>query len=168
MAWLRSLINLYGRYLRLPRNDRRLAVQAALILPLTILGQRLLGFNRCRKFLDGLTSRLPAEPLGDTAGAEEGRSRVRAAVRTSEIVHAIAVLGPFRANCLHRSLTLCCLLRARGIPGDLRVGVTKASGQFEAHAWVEHLGRVLNDRADVAVRFPSFDRPLLPREMALS
>ena len=44
---------------------------------------------------------------------------------------------PFQPNCLEQSLALWWLLRRRGIPADLRIGVRKDAANFEAHAWVE-------------------------------
>jgi len=42
------------------------------------------------------------------------------------------------------------------------IGVRKATGRFEAHAWVELRGVVLNDSADVRERFAAFDRAIRP------
>jgi hypothetical protein len=47
-------------------------------------------------------------------------------------------------------------LRREGIETVLRVGVNRESGTLHAHAWVEYLGRPLNDADDVALRFPPF------------
>ena len=41
--------------------------------------------------------------------------------------------------------------------GQMRIGVRRRLGRLEAHAWVEHLGHVLDDDADVADRFAPFD-----------
>ena len=63
----------------------------------------------------------------------------------------------------HRqSLALWWLLRRQGIASDLRLGMRKDASRFEAHAWVEYLGRVLNDRNDVHRRFAPFDRAIVP------
>jgi hypothetical protein len=62
-------------------------------------------------------------------------------------------------------LTLWWLLRRRGIDGELRIGVRKVAGQFQAHAWLEYCGAVLNDRADVSQRFASFGRSIAPAEV---
>jgi hypothetical protein len=42
----------------------------------------------------------------------------------------------------------------------LRIGVSRPTGQFEAHAWIEFQGTVINDRLDVGQRFSTFDRPV--------
>ncbi len=51
--------------------------------------------------------------------------------------------GPYRATCLRQSLALWLLLRRRGIPAELRIGVRKEGGDLQAHAWVEHQGATL-------------------------
>lgn len=48
-------------------------------------------------------------------------------------------------TCLHRSLALWWLLGRRGIDSRLQVGVRRQGGRFEAHAWVEYGGLVVND-----------------------
>jgi hypothetical protein len=68
----------------------------------------------------------------------------------------------YRATCLPRSLALWWLLRRRGIAADLRIGVRKEGGRFEAHAWTEWRGTVLNDGDDVGERFAVFQRAIKP------
>ena len=76
----------------------------------------------------------------------------------ARVVAIAAGRGPVRATCLRRSILLWWLLRRDGIETVLRVGVNREDGAFNAHAWVEYLGRPVNDTDDVALRFPSFDR----------
>jgi len=46
--------------------------------------------------------------------------------------------------CLSQALAVQVMLARRGYASRLRVGVTRGgAGQVEAHAWVEHEGRVL-------------------------
>jgi hypothetical protein len=61
-----------------------------------------------------------------------------------------------RAWCLQRSVVAACLLRSRGIPAELVIGVRKMP--FLAHAWVELDGVVLNDRAEVQQVFAVMER----------
>lgn len=51
-----------------------------------------------------------------------------------------------RLDCLPRALTIFILLRSRGVPATLRVGVKRYP--FGAHAWVECLGEVLEKATD--------------------
>jgi hypothetical protein len=47
--------------------------------------------------------------------------------------------------CLQRAATIACLLKARGEPAQLVIGVQQIP--FRAHAWVEVDGCVVNDKA---------------------
>jgi hypothetical protein len=51
-------------------------------------------------------------------------------------------------------------MRRGGHSGTLRFGARREHGVFEAHAWVEYRGVVLNDTPDVAERFVVFSEPL--------
>jgi hypothetical protein len=86
--------------------------------------------------------------------------------RETAFALAIAIrVGPWKPRCLLRSLTLVWILKRRGIPSVIRIGVPHGAtpGQesdtvgFSAHAWVEHAGIVLNDRQDVATQLSAFD-----------
>jgi hypothetical protein len=49
-----------------------------------------------------------------------------------------------RATCLTQALSAQVLLARRGYPAELRIGVARDShGAFNAHAWVEHDGRII-------------------------
>lgn len=74
--------------------------------------------------------------------------------------------GLREGNCLERSLALWWLLRRRGLSGQLRIGVRKREGKFEAHAWVEFEETVLNDSEEVHRHYQPFQRDLasLPAE----
>jgi len=79
-----------------------------------------------------------------------------------ETAYALAVAvkyGPWWPRCLLRSLVLGWYLARLGVPFDLRLGVPAGKGgasAFEAHAWVEHAGVVLNDRQDIATEYRPF------------
>ncbi len=51
------------------------------------------------------------------------------------------------------------MMRRRGIGTELRIGARKDNECFEAHAWVEIDGAVLNDTEDVDNRFSPFPSP---------
>lgn len=61
------------------------------------------------------------------------------------------------ATCLPASLLLWWLLRRRGIAADLCIGARTLTGEFEAHAWVEFEGVVLNDDQEVRDIYFPFD-----------
>jgi len=62
--------------------------------------------------------------------------------------------------CLAESMMLWFLLRRRGAPAHLLVGVRTLTG-FESHAWVTYQGRVLNDFEDAIAIYTPLDLPLL-------
>jgi hypothetical protein len=68
-----------------------------------------------------------------------------------------AARGLGRPTCLVESLALWWLLRREGCAAELRIGVGKLAGRFEAHAWVECNGAVLNDADEVHRHYAGFD-----------
>ena len=82
----------------------------------------------------------------DAPAAEFAREAARAVERASR-------LGFSAGNCLSQSIALSWLLRRHGVDAQLRLGTRTREGRFEAHAWVTHAGRVLNDRSDVETRY---------------
>lgn len=68
-----------------------------------------------------------------------------------------AALLPWDCNCLPRALVTTHLLTEMGIPCELRIGVSRKSGETpDAHAWVEHEGRILDSMPEEARRFDAF------------
>jgi transglutaminase-like putative cysteine protease len=61
-----------------------------------------------------------------------------------------------RAWCLQRSAATVLLLRFRGVPAQLVIGVERVP--FYAHAWVEVAGRVVNDNPEVTLRCSVLER----------
>jgi hypothetical protein len=76
---------------------------------------------------------------------------------TMRRVSTVAAFYPRRALCLEQSLLLYILLRRRGIPVELRLGVQPFP--FVAHAWIEYQSRPVNESEDFVTTlapFPSF------------
>jgi hypothetical protein len=74
-----------------------------------------------------------------------------------EVVRSVAVAAAFfpgRAVCLEQSIAAYVLLRRRGHPALLRVGVQPYP--FRAHAWVELGGRPVLENEDELVKFVPF------------
>jgi hypothetical protein len=74
------------------------------------------------------------------------------------LVSIAARLTPCR--CLARSLTLARVLGRRGTVTEVRIGVLTEGGTLQAHAWVEWMGRVLNDHPGNVRRFAPFDESI--------
>lgn len=87
--------------------------------------------------------RLRFGPLGNVIAWAESRpvaSREPGAVATERL--SVLSSWPYRAvgwtpSCLRRSLVLTALLRQRGRPAVLCVGVRRDGARIRAHAWVE-------------------------------
>jgi hypothetical protein len=47
------------------------------------------------------------------------------------------------ATCLTQALAAQVMLGREGCPSQLRLGVARDQGEFQAHAWVEYAGRVI-------------------------
>ncbi len=107
--------------------------------------------------------RPPPNPLLTKEGSirsSQAQLSSEEATRLARMVRLAARYGPHRANCLKQSLVIWWLLRQRGLETALRIGVRKEEEQFEAHAWIECLGRPLNEGADIHERFVPFDQIL--------
>lgn len=135
----------WRRFWRRSGYERRIALEAAAALVATRAGLQLAGFRRWQNLL----ARFTPESMGQTAGQD-----IADAAQTIARMEASAARHlPFQPNCLEQSLALWWLLRRRGIPADLRIGVRKDAANFEAHAWVEANGAVLSESGDEHIHF---------------
>ena len=146
----------WNKFQRLTSRERWLLIQALMLLPITALLLRLVGFSRCQSVLCGLA------PSVELPSGNQTEELIRRANVTARMVRAVSWHGLYRGNCLQQSLVLWWLLRRQGIGSDLRIGVRKESGRLEAHAWVELMGITLNEPENIHHRFAAFDRPILP------
>lgn len=138
-------MNNWQKFRQLPGPEQSVLLAALVLLPAVRVGLRALGLRRVLAMLD---RRLPA--AARCANADF------VALRTARLVAVAARISG--GTCLARSIVLVTLLKRRGIPAELRIGVRKGERGFEAHAWVEAEGTILNDGPDVAERFTAFDR----------
>jgi hypothetical protein len=149
-----SLREKWRRFRIRPREDRRLILRASLVLPLTEIGLRLFGFRRWKVLVEKFF--LSTQP----PKFQPPEVQREAALRAARAVRSVELHGPIHPNCLERSMTLWWMLRREGVNGELRIGARKQDGNFEAHAWVELDGQVLNDGADVHQHYARFDAPI--------
>lgn len=77
-------------------------------------------------------------------------------MRATRAVTMAAAFYPRRALCLEQSLVLYVLLRRRGIPADLKVGVQTLP--FAAHAWVEVDGIAVNEPQGLIEQLVTFQQ----------
>jgi len=139
----------------LSQAERFVFLQSLLLIPTVSLLLRVLGFQRSLTLLERLSrSRRDAAPL---------RSEPANPKTVCRLVGTAARHGLWTATCLRQSLVVWFLLRRRGIPAELRIGVRKTAAGLDAHAWVESNGcildgtRGLEGTADTAISFTAFD-----------
>lgn len=120
---------------RLERPDRTLLLHACVLIPLVRMALGVARFQTVSAGLTRLGGRVPAPRT----------NALSAARRVSRVVDMAARHTVWSSSCLHRSTVLWWLLRRQGLGGLLRFGVRRHRGGFEAHAWVEYEGTVLNE-----------------------
>lgn len=151
MDWWKLLRRKYGTFGQFSPAERSLLLQSLLLFSLVSLSLQLWGLRRTQQLLSFLSRREKTAPLKADNCSQESIARLV----------AIASRNSFpRGNCLRRSLVLWYLLRRQGIESDLRFGVRREGGDFQAHAWVEREGLVLNDSQDVSLHYAPFARPI--------
>lgn len=129
--------------------DRRALLQALVLLPIATAGRHVMSYGRLRTVLSTLLPPRAELSLTDP----EARAH---AEQLARMVQIAAGRSPLRPSCLDRSLVLWVLLRRHGYSSTLRIGARKEGTRFEAHAWVEVNGVVVNDAEDVGRRFAAF------------
>jgi len=140
------------------RPPRRSIPLAWLGLAVVDLALRLLGFPRVHRAFERLgthrarraSTRSAAGDAGGSPTHQEDRAR-----RLAAAVDRAAAHYPGRAWCLERSLVTAALLRLRGLPATLVIGVRRGPPQtpIQAHAWVELDGQVINDAPEIRSRW---------------
>ncbi len=138
------------KFLRLPAAERRLLIQAAVLLGGIRVGLRLLPFRTVRS----MVAQLASAPL---------RTHRINRSSTDRLVWAVTKASRYvpEATCLAQALTAQVLFTRHGHPADLRVGFAKAQeGKLEGHAWLESRGRIVVGGGEVSryTRLPGMER----------
>jgi len=123
-------------------------IEALVLLPVARLGLALCGFTLTRALFEQV-SRIGRQPVNGSRADDLPRV-------ITHCVHAAARHAVCGTRCLPRSLVLWALLRRQGFSPVLRFGARNTDGRFEAHAWVEIGGRVLDPAEGDAGTFVPF------------
>lgn len=126
-----------ARFRSLPSSDRDLFLVALVAIVSVRVGLWATSFRRLRSSVERIA---PPHGMPDPTPGEADR-----------IGWAIGSAARFvpSATCLPRALAAEAILRRRGHPADLRLGVTRDEGGVQAHAWVESYGRVVVGDGDL-------------------
>jgi len=129
-------MNVARKFWRLSGSDRRLLLDAAVLLAAYRVALWVLSWNRVAA---------PRPARGQPSAKQIPIERLEWAVRTAS--RAIPV-----ANCLTAALALHHLMSRAGYESTIHIGVAKTPARgFEAHAWVEHDGvTLLNSASEIA------------------
>ena len=136
------------RYRALARESQRIFWRAVILLPMVRASLRLRGYNQTFATLQ--------KRLTSTA-AQQSESR-EVVQKTSRMVRAALRHSLIKYTCLEESLTLWYLLQKQGVSTQLRIGVRKTGGKFEAHAWVEYESVALNQPDEIHKHYAAFDK----------
>jgi len=151
---LRPAIQVWYRFWGLRANSRRLVLEAAVALTATWVGLRVFGFRRWKRVFGWFAAKM----VRRARAADTAPLGAAGAIARFEDAAARHLFLP--TNCLERSLVLCWLLERRGIDSRLRFGARKQGGRFEAHAWVEVDGSVVNDVYEPHLHFVPFGKAI--------
>ena len=119
-----------SRFAALPREEKRILLSAALMLPVADMALRTFGFQKTQRFLCRKTAGI--KPLLSSRADQLGSAQ-----NIAVLVSIAARRSPYKATCLRQSLVSWWLLQRKGIVTTLIVGVGKEDGSFKAHAWIE-------------------------------
>jgi hypothetical protein len=147
------MMHRFRRFRRLSGFERAIVLEAAAGLLISRLAVRLLGFRVCRAVFE--------KPLVERNSWNSTSDEVDALGMARRIAHLEAVTAAnlfFSTSCLEQSLVLCRVLRRRGMSADLRIGARKEANRFEAHAWVELHGTVLDGGDTEHLHFVPFEQ----------
>jgi len=123
------------------RSARRpLFLATFAMIAATDLALRHLGFARSV----AIAKRLAGSQPGENTSPETVEAVMRRVISASTFY-------PGRAECLEQSLVAYVLLRRRGVPVQLRLGVQPYP--FRAHAWIELNGRPISEADDYISQF---------------
>jgi hypothetical protein len=155
----------WERFCSLNRRDRRVALEAAVVIIATRVGLRVAGYRRWKSLLSGLSPLQIRQP-SNSAPELQNHSAV-APANLARLTAGVARRLFFKPTCLERSIGLWWLLRHRDFDAQIHIGGRKDGDHFEAHAWVECAGTVLSDTDDEYHRFTDFgdSRPLTARQL---
>ena len=140
----------WRKFRDLPPADRRLLLQAAVLLVCARLGMRFIDF------------RVDARADSGTGATATHAPDLARAVAIARLVGIASGHAPVAVACLHRSLVLWWLLRRNGIPCELRLGARTGAGPFGAHAWVQCAGVALNEDAAHLAQYAPFAQAVVP------
>ncbi len=131
-------MNKIRRYLRLPAWQRRQIFSAWWLLLGFWVALRIQPFKKTQSFAD--------VPMGTPTEATDLEA-LAWCVRAAGGTHLVPI------KCLERSLALQRILRKRGVPAELQIGVEKNGTALAGHAWLEIDGEPIGEPEGIDQKF---------------
>ncbi|MCS5690887.1 lasso peptide biosynthesis B2 protein [Cyanobium sp. FGCU-6] len=125
----------WQRWSRLSARQRRLTLQAWLLLPAAGAALRILPLRHLLRLLALRPAATPGSLPTQGAAAPDPLSR-----DIAEAISRAAASAPTGGTCLPRALVGTVLLRRHGRPAQLTLGVATPGEGLTAHAWLESEG----------------------------
>lgn len=145
-------VGLPQKLLRVTSTERRLLAEAATLLVAARTALWVLPYRRVQRRFSVPVSH-DGQAADEAATARRVSDVARAVRRASRAIPA--------ASCLTQALAARAMLGRRGVTCALCFGVAKHDdGTLEAHAWVEHDGRVVLGRLPNMERFARLTEPV--------
>jgi hypothetical protein len=125
----------------MPWSERALAVEAIVMLA----AARIFVLTaRERELVSRIGGKAAAAAAGpEEAGIPAGSRKESQGARIGAMLERAARYTWWRSMCLEKALAGRWMLRRRGIPSTMYVGMAKRGGAFIAHAWLVGEGRTV-------------------------
>jgi len=133
---------------RMPWSDKALALESLAMLA----AARLLVKTTPER---QLVARMGGSPVTggkfpDDSDTNTARSRTTVGARVGASVERVARVTWWRSMCLEKALAGKWMLRRRGIPSTMYVGMARQGSEFVAHAWLVGEGQTLTGAGKVS------------------
>lgn len=117
------------------------------------VGLRIFPYHRVSQWTSSFRGRRQNE---DSSKLEETILRIRRLTGAARRRHVLHI------TCLRYALTLQWLLACAGVPTQVKFGIKKVDGQFQAHAWLEWQGKPIHvsesvEKEYIPLLFPPFN-----------
>jgi len=124
--------NRFRKFIALNSEERRLFIEAYLLLGAMRAAMRLVSFKRLTRSMEHSKEPRTLEVLP--------QEKLRTAIIVGKVIEQAANNTPWESACLVQSLTAQRMLQKRGVSGVFYLGAKKdgrGDGKMKAHAWTQ-------------------------------
>lgn len=136
----------FQKFRKLNFSEKLLLFELSTILILVRFFIKFFGFNITHKLL----KKIPLFPIKKEYSDKYFK-------KICQFTKASSAYLPINTKCLEESISICFILKVRGIDSYLKIGVKKGIDQLNAHAWVEVEDNIINGSSEGDNSFSAFD-----------